>query len=109
MCETPDHGIKLLQWHTLLFEEQVAVDMRVVCPQDVKKMLQQQARLVDLKECAAKLECEELTEGVWLEPIQAMLRRKTNEALADEHRHVMRMLVAEGGWVQKRLRHWLVG
>ena len=25
-------------WHTLLFEGQVAVDMRVVCPQEVKKM-----------------------------------------------------------------------
>ena len=28
------------------FEGQVAVDMRVVCPQDVKKMLLKQARMV---------------------------------------------------------------
>ena len=35
-CETRDLGIKWSQWHTLLFEEQVAVDMTVVCPQDVK-------------------------------------------------------------------------
>ena len=37
--ETRDLGIKWPQWHTLMFEEQVAVDMRVVFPQDVKKML----------------------------------------------------------------------
>ena len=33
---TRDLGIKWPQRHTLLFE-QVAVDMRVVCPQDVEK------------------------------------------------------------------------
>ena len=38
MCETCDLGTKWPQWHTLLFEGQVAVDMRVVCPQDVKKV-----------------------------------------------------------------------
>ena len=32
MCETRDLGIKWSQWHTLMFEEQVNVDMRVVCP-----------------------------------------------------------------------------
>ena len=33
MCETRDLGIKWPQWRTLLFEGQVAMDMRVVCPQ----------------------------------------------------------------------------
>ena len=56
MCETPDLGIKWPQWYTLLFEEQVAVDMRVVCPQDVKKMLLKQGRMVYWKTWAAKLE-----------------------------------------------------
>ena len=42
------------------------VDMRVVCPQDVKKMLLKQVRLVYWKKWAAKHECEELKEGVWL-------------------------------------------
>ena len=32
MWKTRDLGIKCPQWHTLLFEAQVAVDMRVVCP-----------------------------------------------------------------------------
>ena len=39
-------------------------DMRVVCPQDVKKMLLKQARMVYGKNWAAKHECEELKEGV---------------------------------------------
>ena len=39
MCETSNLGIKWSQWHTLMFEGQVRVDMRYVCPKDVKKML----------------------------------------------------------------------
>ena len=89
--ETRDLGIKWPQWHTLLFEEQVAV-----CPQDGKKML-------------LKKTSQELKEGVWLEPIQASLRRKTRELWTDKHRHVTRKLAVERGWVQKKiLRHWLV-
>ena len=37
MCETRALGIKWLQWNTLMLKGKVAVDMRVVCPQDVKK------------------------------------------------------------------------
>ena len=48
-------------------------------------------------------EWEELKQGVWLEPIQAMLRRKTDEAWTDKHRNILRKLVVEGGSVQKRL------
>ena len=78
--------------------------MRVVCPPDVKNMvLLKQARAVNWKKWAAKHECEELKEGVWLELIQAMLRPKTNEAWTDKHRNVTRKLVVEGGWLQKRL------
>ena len=65
MCETPDLGTKWPQWqHTLLFEGQVPVDMRVACPQDVKKMPLNQARLVSWNKSAAKHEREELKEGV---------------------------------------------
>ena len=47
MRETLDLGIKWPQWqHTLVFEGQVAVDMRVVCLHDVKKMLLKQAQMV---------------------------------------------------------------
>ena len=95
MRETRDMGIKWPHCHTLFFEGQVAVDMRVACPQDVKKMLLKQARMVYWKKWAAKHECEELKEGVWLEPIQALLRRQTNEAWTDKHRNVTRKLVVK--------------
>ena len=65
-CKTRDPGIKWPQRHTLPFEEQVAADMR---GQELK--------------------------GVWLEPFQAMLRRKTNESLTDSHRSDLRKIVAE--------------
>ena len=68
MCETRDLGIQWPLWCTLLFEVQVAVDMRLVCPQDVKKMLLKLARMACWKKWAAKHECGELKEGVWLEP-----------------------------------------
>ena len=42
--------------HALLFEGQVAVNTRYVCPKDVKKMLLQQARRVYWKKWAAKHE-----------------------------------------------------
>ena len=62
----------------------------MVCPQDVKKMLLKKARKIYWKKWAAKHECEELKERVWLEPIQAMLRRKTNESCTDKLRNAMR-------------------
>ena len=39
MCETRDPGRKLPHWHTLIFEGEVRIDMRYVCPKDVKKIL----------------------------------------------------------------------
>ena len=78
MCETRDSGITSPQWHTLMFEGQVVVDLGVVCPQDVYNMLLKQAR-VHWKRRAAKHEREVLKEGVWL---------GANP----------RKLVVEGGW-----------
>ena len=37
MCETRDLGIKWLFWHTLMFEGDRSIDMRYVCPKDVKE------------------------------------------------------------------------
>ena len=98
MCEIRDPGIRWPQFHTLVFEEQVVVDMSVVCPQDVKKMLLKQASPVNWKNWAAKHEHEELKEGVWLGWVPAFLRRKTNKARTARHRSVVRKLVVEGGW-----------
>ena len=58
-------AVKEPQWHTLIFEGQVQVDMRYVCPKDVKKMLLRQARKTFRKKWAAKHEYEELKEGIW--------------------------------------------
>ena len=104
MCETRDFSIQWPHWHTLLFDGQVAVDMRVVCTQDVKKMLLRHARMAYWKIWAATHACEELKEGVWLEPVQATLRRKTHEQWTDRHRSVTRKLVVKGCWVL----YWLV-
>ena len=46
--------IKWPHWHTLDFEGQVAVDMRVVFPQDEKHMLLKQARMVYLEEMGSQ-------------------------------------------------------
>ena len=64
---------------TLTFEGGRSVDMRFVCPKDVKTMLLQQARTVCWKKWAAKHLYEELKEGIWLEPALALLRKKTKE------------------------------
>ena len=37
MCETRDLGIKWSCWHTLVFSNEITIDMRYVCPKDVKK------------------------------------------------------------------------
>ena len=54
MSETRGLGVKWPFWHTLTFEGDRSIDMRYVCPKDVKKMLLQQARTVYWKKWAAK-------------------------------------------------------
>ena len=46
MCETRDLGFEWPHWRTLIFSDQTRIDMRFVCPRDVKKMLVQTARSV---------------------------------------------------------------
>ena len=103
MCETFDFGIKWPQWRTLIFEVEVKIDMRYVCPIGVRKMLMQWARSVCWKKWAAKHEYEDLKEDIWLELALALLRKKTNEEWTEKHRNVVRKFFLEGGWVQKRL------
>ena len=62
MCE--NRYVKWPQWQTFLLKGQVAVDVRLVCPQDVQKMPLKQTRMVYLKKWAAKHRCEEFKEGV---------------------------------------------
>ena len=107
MCETSNLAIKWPQWHALIFEGQVRVDMRYVCPKDVINMLLGQARSTFWRKWAAKHGNEELKEGIWLEPAMALLRKQTKEGWTDKHRNTARNLVLEGGCV-KTLRHSLV-
>ena len=53
------------------------VDMRYVCPKDVKKMLLGQARSTHWRKWAAKHENEESKEGFWLEPARRLDAEKT--------------------------------
>ena len=58
MCETCDEGIMWPQWDTLIFEGQVRVDMRYVCPKKREEDVVQQARSAFGKEWSAKHEYE---------------------------------------------------
>ena len=108
MCGTQVLGTKWPHWHTFLFEGQVAVTRRVVCPQDEKKdekMLLKQARMVYRKKWAAKRQCEELKEELMLDPMQAILGRKMDRQApqCNEETRRGRRLGAE-----KIVRRWLV-
>ena len=46
MCEAHDWWIKWQHGHTLVFSNEMTIDMRYVCPKDVGKMLVQRARSV---------------------------------------------------------------
>ena len=80
---------------TLVFEEQVKVDVRVVRPRDVKKMLLKQARMVNWKKWAAKHEYEELKEGVWAGADPSYALKNDSDAWTVKHRHVVSKLVVE--------------
>ena len=103
MRETRDLGIKWPHWHTLMFSDELKIDMRFVCPKDVKKILMQRARSVYWKKWAASHEYEELKEGEWLEPGLALLRKKEKGNWTEKNRNVARKIFLEGGWTQKRL------
>ena len=85
------------------------VDMRYVCPKDVKKMLLNQARTTYCKKWDTKHEDEELKEGIWLEPTLALLRRRTKEGWTDKHRFVARKLGLGSMGAEKTVRCWMVG
>ena len=49
MCETRDLGIGWPHWHTLTFQGDRRIDMKHVCPKDVKKRLVSLLEEVDSK------------------------------------------------------------
>ena len=105
MCETRDLGFKWPYWHTLVFSDEIKIDMRYVRPRDGKKMLVQRARSVFWKKWAATHEQEELKEGAWIDPALVLLRKKA-KGLFDigwsDTSHACQM---EEGTVKHRLCH----
>ena len=57
--------------------------MRYVYSKDVNKILLEQSRSAHWEEWAAKHEYEELQEGIWHEPVLALLRKKTKKDWTD--------------------------
>ena len=103
MYETRDLGFKWPYWHTLVFSDEITIDMRCVCPKDVKQMLVQRARSVYWKKWSAEHEQEELKEGVWIDPAPVLLRKKA-KGVCGLRGIVMwtRKIFLQGGWTQKR-------
>ena len=54
VCETCDLGVKWPHRQSLIFEGEVRIDMRHVCPKGVKALLLQRVRTVFWKKWAAK-------------------------------------------------------
>ena len=110
MCETRDLGIKWSCWHTLVFSNEITIDMRYVCPKDVKKMLVQSARSVHWKTWAAKHEYAELKEGAWLEPGLPFLRINVKEnGTAKASQCGQEDLFGRRLDGKETIRYWLVG
>ena len=54
MCEARDLGIRWPQWHTLMSSDEMKMDMRFVCPKDVKKDAGAQGPISLLEEMGSK-------------------------------------------------------
>ena len=103
VCETRDLGMKWPYRHTLAFIDETRIDLRFVCPKDVRKMLVQRARSENWKKSAAKHEHDELKDGAQLEPGPALFRKKVKEKWIEKHPNVARKIFLEGGCTPKRL------
>ena len=104
MCETRDQGMKWPYWHTLVFSNEITIDMRLACPKDVRKMRVQWARSVNWKKWAAKHEQEELKVGAWLEQWLTLSLKKVKENWTEKHRNVARKTLSESQWNRENIR-----
>ena len=87
--------------HTLVFSNEITIDMRYLCPKDVRKMLLQRARSENWKKWAAKHEYEELKDGAWrasslAKEREGALDRKASQCGQED-------LFGRRGWTQQRL------
>ena len=84
------------------------ISMKDTCPEDIEKKLMRHAKNVHWQRWAKKHEIEELKEGVWFEPVEALLKIKVNHRCTARHGAPARSWVIGGAWAQKKaLRHQL--
>ena len=58
-CETRDLGVIRPQWHTLMFRNEIKIDMRFVCPKELKKKTGAEGPISALEKVnQGKLSCE---------------------------------------------------
>ena len=88
VCETRDLGIGFPSWHALPFEEGEIVDMKVICPQDVKKTLKGHAREVPGKRWATRNESDELKRRGVGGAIEGVVKEETNQRCTTKHVNV---------------------
>ena len=88
-------GIKWPQWHTLIFEGQGKV-------QDVKKMLWKRRRLLTGESGQPNTSVRTSKKGSYL-ALSKQCCERNEERWTDKHRNVLKKIVVEGGWVQKRV------
>ena len=61
------------------------ISMKDTCPEDITKTPLRHAKNVFKQEEAKSHEMEELKEGVWFEPVKALLKRKVNHIWTTRH------------------------
>ena len=54
MCETRESGIRWPCWHALVFGNEITIDMRYVCPKDVRKMQRRKGLISILEEVGSE-------------------------------------------------------
>ena len=82
------------------------IGMEDTCLKDVEMTLMRHAKEVHWQTWAKKHDIEEPKEGVWLEPVKAMLKRKVSHRWTARHAAQARSWVISGAWTQQEaVRH----
>ena len=91
MCETRDLGIKWPYWHTLMFSQEIQIDMRFVCPKNVKKSAGAWGPFNLLEEVDSKVR-EQRVERESMNGTRAISLAKVRENGTEKHRNVFRKI-----------------
>ena len=80
------------------------ISMKDTCPGGIKTTLMRHAKNVYRRTWAKKHDIEELKEGVWFEPIKAVLKRTVNHTWTARRAAQARSCVMSGAWTQKKAK-----